>query len=51
MSLNKFIKIRVSEEQKELYYKLAKKEYEGNLSRMIKDLLKKYENEVLEKRG
>ena len=49
MALDKMVRIKVSHEQKEHYYKLAKIEYEGNFSGMAKDLLKKYEEELKKK--
>ena len=49
MALDKFVRIKVTEEQRQSYYELAKIEYEGNFSGMVKDLLKKYENELKEK--
>lgn len=49
MALDKFARIKVSEEQRDRYYKLAKIEYDGNFSGMVKDLLKKYEIELKEK--
>jgi len=49
MALNKFARIKVSEEQRDKYYKLAEVEYNGNFSGMVKDLLEKYEQELREK--
>ncbi|WP_286149537.1 MULTISPECIES: hypothetical protein [Bacillota] len=49
MALDKFVRIKVSEEQRDRYYKLAKTEYDGNFSGMVKDLLDKYENELKKK--
>lgn len=49
MALNKFARIKVSEEQRDNYYKLAEIEYNGNFSGMVKDLLDKYEKELKKK--
>lgn len=45
---DKIVKVKVTEFQREHYYKLAKVEYE-NFAEMVKDLLDKYENELLKK--
>ena len=49
MALDKFVRIKVTEDQRNRYYELAKAEYNGNFSGMVKDLLEKYENELKEK--
>lgn len=49
MALDKFARIKVSEEQRNRYYKLAKIEYNGNFSGMVKDLLDKYEIQLKDK--
>ena len=49
MALNKFVRIKVTEEQRNKYYKLAEIEYNGNFSGMVKDLLNKYEDKLKEK--
>lgn len=49
MALEKFARIKVSEEQRDNYYKLAEVEYKGNFSGMVKDLLDKYEKELKER--
>jgi hypothetical protein len=49
MALDKVVKVKVTEEQKQGYYKLAEVEYNGNFSGMVKDLLRKYENELRER--
>lgn len=48
--LDQIVRLKVSKKQKEHYYELAKKEYDGNFSGMVKDLLHKYEKD-LQKRG
>lgn len=45
---DKIVKVKVTEFQREHYYKLAKVEYES-FTEMVKDLLDKYENELLRK--
>ena len=46
---DKIVKVKVTEYQREHYYKLASVEYDGNFSGMVKDLLDKYENELKKK--
>lgn len=45
---DKIVKIKVTEDEREHYYKLAKIEY-NNFSEMMKDLLDKYEKELRER--
>lgn len=45
---DKIVKVKVTEEEREHYYKLAKVEY-NNFAEMVKDLLDKYEKELKEK--
>lgn len=45
---DKIVKVKVTEEEREHYYKLAKIEY-NNFADMVKDLLSKYEESLLKK--
>lgn len=48
MVKDKIVKVKVTEEEREHYYKLSKIEY-SNFAEMVKDLLEKYENELKDK--
>lgn len=45
---DKIVKVKVTEHQREHYYKLASVEYDS-FTEMVKDLLEKYEIELKEK--
>lgn len=42
---DKIVKVKVTEEEREHYYKLSKIEY-SNFAEMVKDLLYKYEEDL-----
>lgn len=42
---DKIVKVKVTEEEREHYYKLSKIEY-NNFAEMVKDLLYKYEEDL-----
>ncbi len=45
---DKIVKVKVTEDEREHYYKLSKVEY-NNFAEMVKDLLYKYEQELKKK--